>query len=302
MPTTDHDLDGAYLIDGHRGPRRRGPRPVVIVSVLVIALALGGMAFVWHTVQDFAEGFGSSTCKATAASYSAQLDPDQMANAATITAVAVRRRLPARAATIAIATALQESKLRNISYGDRDSVGLFQQRPSQGWGTADQIMDPVYASGRFYDALVKIPGWQTMEITKIAQRVQRSAFPEAYAQHEGEGRALASTLSGHSPGGLGCRLEPLADGDTRLTPAQVATHLRHELQARGTVVGERLRVPTGSAEQAWLVGHWAVAHSQAYGLTSVVVGDREWTRQRSKEGWGWQRAQRPAAARTVEIR
>ena len=126
-------------------------------------------------------------------------------------AVAVKRGLPPRAATIAIATAIQESKLRNLRYGDRDSLGLFQQRPSQGWGTEEQILDPVYAPTSFYDALVKIKGYESMEITKVAQEVQRSAYPEAYADHEQEGRILASTISGHSPAGLGCRLNAADD-------------------------------------------------------------------------------------------
>ena len=109
---------------------------------------------------------------------SVDFDPSQTRYAATITAVAVKRGLPPRAATIAIATALQESKLRNLRYGDRDSVGLFQQRPSQGWGTEEQILDPVYAVNRFYDALVKIKGYESMEITEgrpggAAQRLPR---------------------------------------------------------------------------------------------------------------------------------
>ena len=100
---------------------------------------------------------------------------------AVIAAVAQRRGLPPRAVTIALATAIQESKLRNITYGDRDSVGLFQQRPSQGWGNREQILDPAYAANRFYDALVRIEGYEDMRITEIAQRVQRSAEPKASA-------------------------------------------------------------------------------------------------------------------------
>ena len=117
----------------------------------------------------------------------------------TITALALRRGLPARAATIALATAIQESKLRNIRYGDRDSVGLFQQRPSQGWGTVEQILDPEYSTDKFYDALVKVDDWESGTITVVAQKVQRSSYPEAYADHEQEGRILASALAGHSP-------------------------------------------------------------------------------------------------------
>lgn len=79
--------------------------------------------------------------------------------------------------TIALATALQESALRNIDYGDRDSLGLFQQRPSQGWGTPAQIMDPVYSAGVFYDRLAEVPGYSRLPLTVAAQRVQRSGFP-----------------------------------------------------------------------------------------------------------------------------
>ena len=105
---------------------------------------------------------------------------------------------PARS-SIALATAYQESKIRNLDHGDRDSLGLFQQRPSMGWGTAKQISDPYYATNTFYDELVKVDGYQTMRITEAAQEVQRSGFPEAYEDHAEDGRALASALTGYSP-------------------------------------------------------------------------------------------------------
>lgn len=98
-------------------------------------------------------------------------------NAALITGISVQRGLPARAATIGLATAMQESRLVNIDYGDRDSLGLFQQRPSQGWGTPAEIMDPVYSTNAFYDGLVKVDGWQDMEVTDAAQAVQRFRVP-----------------------------------------------------------------------------------------------------------------------------
>ena len=109
------------------------------------------------------------------------LSTAQAQNAATIAAVAARRGLPARAVSIALTTAYQESDLTNVRYGDSDSLGLFQQRPSQGWGKPNQVMDPVYASNAFYNALVKIPNYQAMDITKAAQEVQRSAYPSAYS-------------------------------------------------------------------------------------------------------------------------
>lgn len=124
----------------------------------------------------------------------AQWSAEQRANAATITAVGKGRGLPARAAQIAVATAIQESTLRNIEYGDRDSVGLFQQRTSQGWGSVAQIMDPVYSAGKFYDGLAKINGWQSMPLTQAAQAVQRSGFPDAYAKWETAAKDLVEAV------------------------------------------------------------------------------------------------------------
>jgi murein DD-endopeptidase MepM/ murein hydrolase activator NlpD len=100
---------------------------------------------------------------------------------------------------IAIATALQESVLTNLPFlgarNDHDSVGLFQQRPSQGWGTPQQLMDPQYSSRKFYERLLTVKGWQTMPLTKAAQAVQRSAFPDAYAKHESLSAQIVNLLA-----------------------------------------------------------------------------------------------------------
>ena len=122
--------------------------------------------------------------------------------------------MPARAATIALATAYQESDLRNLEYGDRDSLGLFQQRPSQGWGTPDQILDPYYATNAFYDALAQVDGYESMPITEAAQEVQRSGFPEAYADHEQDARVLASALTGNSRAAFWCTVDDDRDADS----------------------------------------------------------------------------------------
>ncbi len=161
-----------------------------------------GLAVLAHRFGNFG-GFGEG-CTAQVGTLKAELSLGQASNAATIVAVAVRRDLPARAATIALATAMQESKLHNLSYGDRDSLGLFQQRPSQGWGTKAQVMTPVYAANAFYDALVKIPGYQTMNINNVAQDVQHSGHPDGYAQHESAARALSSALTGQSAAAFNC--------------------------------------------------------------------------------------------------
>lgn len=103
--------------------------------------------------------------------------------------------MPPQALVIAVATALQESRLRNLRGGDRDSIGLFQQRPSQGWGTPKQLSDPAYQTRKFYDKLLTIEGWQKMRLTEAAQAVQISAYPEAYAKHTRSATRLVEALN-----------------------------------------------------------------------------------------------------------
>ncbi|MEU0815192.1 C40 family peptidase [Streptomyces mirabilis] len=122
-------------------------------------------------------------------------DPaEQVPNAKTIQATGVAMNIPARGQIVALATALQESGLRNLTYGDRDSLGLFQQRPSQGWGTANETLDPVHSSTMFYEALEKVPGWQSLSVTQAAQAVQKSGFPDAYAKWEPLATALQQAI------------------------------------------------------------------------------------------------------------
>ncbi|MFD9715814.1 C40 family peptidase [Streptomyces sp. NPDC059076] len=122
------------------------------------------------------------------------LPAEQIPHAKTIVATGISLNVPERGQVVALATALQESRLRNLDYGDRDSLGLFQQRPSMGWGTPDQIRDPVYASTKFYEGLLDTAGWQQMTITQAAQAVQKSGFPDAYAQWEPLSRALQKAI------------------------------------------------------------------------------------------------------------
>ncbi|MGC4998416.1 C40 family peptidase [Streptomyces sp. DT195] len=119
---------------------------------------------------------------------------EQVPNAKTIQATGVAMNIPARGQVVALATALQESRLRNLTYGDRDSLGLFQQRPSQGWGTANQILDPVHASTKFYEGLKKVSGWQSLSVAQAAQAVQRSGYPDAYAKWEPLATALQKSI------------------------------------------------------------------------------------------------------------
>jgi cell wall-associated NlpC family hydrolase len=146
------------------------------------------------------------------------LDAGQLANAWTIYTVGARLGLPERAAVVAIATALQESALENLPFGTSDSVGLFQQRPSQGWGSAAQIMDPVYAAQAFYKRLEEVAGWQSLPVTVAAQDVQRSALPSAYAHWEDPASQLVSYFSGGNGACAVMAADPVAAGATTSLP------------------------------------------------------------------------------------
>ena len=294
---------------GARRRRRRSGLVPALVLLFVGILALGGWAW-WRGV--LAALPVREHCTATALGNSTELDPEQAGNAAIIAAVAVKRGLPGRAATIGIATAMQESKLVNLPGGDRDSLGLFQQRPSQGWGTPEQIRDPVYASNAFYDVLVKVEGYEDLPITKAAQKVQRSAFPSAYADHEPAGadpglgvdrvlprrpdlRALRARFR--------CPLRPRTPRASR--PARVPwPGLRRRRRAgRARVVpGEptavRFVLPgKGAKRPAWALAHWAVARAEGLQVVSVETDGRRWERSRADEGWTVDRGQRAGRVR-----
>ncbi len=187
-------------------------------------------------------------------------DPEeQIPHARTIQATGVAMKVPVRGQIVALATALQESGLRNLDYGDRDSLGLFQQRPSMGWGTPEQVRDPVYASTKFYEGLLKVSGWESMTVTQAAQAVQLSGFPDAYAKWEPLAtalqKAIAPTLTGDEttdpgasapgggcgPGGDGSEFGPIPAGVLPKgyeiptdAPKSVQTAIRWGLGALGT--------------------------------------------------------------------
>ena len=195
------------------------------------------------------------------------LSLDQGENASTIAAVAKRMQLPDHAVTVALATALQESKLHNYPFGDRDSVGLFQQRPSQGWGTPTQLLTPAYAAAAFFQHLAQVPGWQTLPVAIAAQDVQHSADGSAYAQWEEEARAMARSLTGESTPGMACRFP------TPHTPG------RQDLQTLANrELGSGVLGRTGATEaQDWTVAQWLVGHAYAFGIVQVNVRGRQWT-------------------------
>ena len=235
-----------------------------LTAVLVAAAVTAGLAlFQWSRPDRLIRPDG---CVITALGLSVELDPEQAGNAAVISAVALRRGLPPHAVTVALAAALQESKLRNLDYGDRDSLGLFQQRPSQGWGRPEQILDPRYAASRFYASLVRVRGWQTMPVAEAAQRVQRSADGSAYGQWEPQARSMAHALTGQAAAAVACSLRRPA-GD----PAKLATAVRTDF---GPAVLDRPLTPPA---RGWAVAGYLVAQAAQFRVTQVSYLGRTWS-------------------------
>jgi hypothetical protein len=301
-------------------------RPLVGVLAFVVSLALlvgGALAggVWWLSHQGVLPLF--QVCSVTANSRTVGLDREQARNAATVAAVAGERGVSQRGLLVAYATAYQESDLRNLDYGDRDSLGVFQQRPSQGWGTAEEVRDVRYAAGRFFDELATVP-YEDLSVTEAAQAVQRSGFPDAYAKHEGDARTLAAAFSGAAPAAVSCRvthgaLESERVRDSGFTPR--ARTVRQEVRsvfgplpattyrtAAGDGVHDRglavdLFVPMadgrGSAE-GWALAHWLVANADRLAVATVIYDDRLWTAARSGEGWREYR--HPSGSTTVTDR
>jgi hypothetical protein len=273
----------------------------VAAVVVPLALVVGG---VWYGVSRHGSSDDKTLgqCTTKVGKLTVVLTDEQARNASLISAIAIRRGMPAHAATIGLATALQESKLYNLRGGDRDSLGLFQQRHSQGWGTPQQILDPVYATNAFYDALTKVPNWTTLPVTEAAQEVQRSGYPSAYAVYEGDARALASALTGYSPAAFWCHLPK--PGAAAPAAVRRAAGLRDSLApAFGAVEvrvssGNRLELPTSSKARGWAVASYLVAHAQQLGISTVVYRDREWSAESDR---GWQHASDAASADSVVI-
>lgn len=272
----------------------------------MVLLAVAG----YLVVQYITGGGGGPGCKVVsgrADGEAYEFTPEQAVNAATIAAVGTGRGMSERAVTIALATAIQESGLRNIEHGDRDSLGLFQQRPSQGWGTRKQILDPTYAAGVFYEHLTKVPGYKTLPLTVAAQRVQRSGYPEAYAKHEPDATLLSAALTGHAAATLTCQGRPdttqAATGPDAVRAALVRDFGRTVLQEAGAEVsGGSTPTPAASAstkadsgtvtlpvrsgsKTGWQLAHWAVANSSALHIQRVSYAGREWAAGYTNSPW-----------------
>jgi hypothetical protein len=274
------------------------PRSILLALTAIAMLVLVGVFVGTHSLKHSLPRLlpHSEYCTAQSGSNLVTLDIDQMANAATIAAVGIRKGVPGRAVQVALATSLQESKLENLIGGDRDSVGLFQQRPSKGWGTRAQVSDPRYASSHFYGALLHVKGWQSMTLTQAAQAVQRSAYPDAYAQWTDESDTLAKALLGSATHAVDCYV-----GNTPVTRGAVAlSALTADLKSDwGSLFDpaheadpDTIALSVDDDRAGWQYAHWLVAHAQERGIMRVRFGNQQWT---AKTG-SWRSAGDPETA------
>jgi hypothetical protein len=271
-------------------------RAKAIVGVLVAAgLAVGagfGLHSLWSTAKSH---FTADTC--TVGDY--DLDPSQAAVASTMVGAVTRYspHLPDRAAVLVLAAALQESKLANLApgEGDRDSVGVLQQRPSQDWGKvpggpnsiADRerrLNDVGFATTAFLDKLVEVRGWRRLSLADAVQRVQISADGSLYAQHEPEATALTRALLGRVPAGISC---DFAAPTVVASPAKVAAQARAQLGIDSPAAADARTVRAPGA--GWQTAAWFVANADRLGIEKVTYAGRAWSR-----GHGWKKATTPA--------
>ncbi len=249
---------------------------LLVVAVLVVAAGFGVRAL-WAKVADRVDtgcSFGSY-----------RTSTDQASTAAEMVSVVTTRKLPERAAVLVLAAGLQESKLTNIpsGQGDRDSVGVLQQRPSQGWGKKEQLADVTFATGAFLDALVKVPNWKTGQLADVIQQVQISADGTAYAKHEPQAQAMADALTGTVARGISCSFP----SPTEVASAQDVTRLlASQLPvSTPTVAGRRITVPGAGA----ITAAWLVANADRMGIDAVSYAGGTWSRTS-----GWKAAQATA--------
>ncbi|MGR6914690.1 hypothetical protein ACU635_10610 [[Actinomadura] parvosata] len=269
--------------------RLRFSRGVITIAIIVVVLAVGVSVGLYQLLKRSPlaqppEAF----CSVTTPDGVRTLLPEQAQIAATIAAVAARRELPERAVVIAYATAMQESKIQNLEFGDRDSVGVFQQRASQGWGTKKQLMDPVYATNKFFAALVKVRNYRKIPLAEAAQAVQRSAGGYAYAPHETDAKILAAAFTGRVPKSVHCWYPP---GKSPVPQPKTAEARKQLAKALGSTA-------ITTKKRGWLVAAWSVAHAEKYALTKVGYNGATWVNDFEAVGW---RQGGAAGARKVEL-
>jgi hypothetical protein len=254
------------------------PARLLLTLLTVAALVIGGVYGVralWHTATST---FASDDCSIDGY----DLDPEQASVAATMVGAVAKYAppLPERASVLVLAAGLQESKLHNLKpgQGDRDSVGVLQQRPSQGWGggNATVLNDVGEATKEFLDAMVKLPRWRTRPLAEVVQDVQISADGSAYARHEPEARAIARAMDGNDPAGISCGFE---------APTKVASTTR---VAQLVSADLPINAPVASLDAVhvrgahWQTAAWFVAWAYELGIEQVAYAGHTWTR---SDGW-----------------
>jgi hypothetical protein len=263
-------------------PRKRGLAPAV--ALLLLAIVVGA----YLTTKHFTRITLGGGCTVRADGTALALNPQQASIAATIAGVAHAQHMPSHAVQIAYAAAMQESKLQNLPYGDRDSVGVFQQRPSQGWGPRRKLLNPVYASTKFFQALAAVPGYGKLPVYQAAQAVQRSADGSAYIQYQPMAGVLATAFTGHADRSVWCW--PHGDpGKPRLASARRALlatfgHLDWRLRATPSDAPS-IVFTTGHPALGWAVAAWLVTHAGGYGIRDVRYDGYTWLASAGRAGW-----------------
>ncbi len=265
--------------------RARRAAAVLVVAVLVAA----GVGYAAYRALEHVTASPPPPpgCQAGNGANAITLDTGQAGIAATIAAVAARHRLPRQAVTVALATAMQESDLENLDYGDRDSVGVFQQRPSQGWGTAADLQDPVYATTKFYAALVAIPHYTKLPVDVAAQDVQRSADGTAYSQYDYVAGQLAGDLTGQPAHSVTCWYTPAVGQRADATLAAQGLKQTFGGTSR-TGVAIKMRNKTVyrvAGSYGWTAASWLVTHAAQYQITQVRYAGYMWKAADGSMGW-----------------
>lgn len=267
---------------------------IVAGLVLVAVVAVGAVIGVRKLIDLAQTHFTYDHC--TVGAYELDLDQAMVAAEMVGEVSQYTPALPEHAAVLVLAAGLQESKLHNLApgQGDRDSVGVLQQRPSQGWGGGDaaKLTDVGEATKEFLDALVKIKGWQTMSLADAIQAVQISADGSAYAKHEDEATALADAFGGHKAAAVTCEFEkPTVVAST----AKVASQLQEQLPVHTpTTSGRTVSVPGAG----WQTVAWLIANADRLGIDRVAYSVRVWTR---ADGWKKDQPRTPTVTATMAV-
>jgi hypothetical protein len=282
-----------------RPQRRKSRRRAVVATSLLLVIAAGVYLAVRSLVPVIGPVLTGSGCSAAASHQSVLLDTQQASIASTIAGVAHQQSMPRAAVTIAYATAMQESKLHDLTYGDMDSVGVFQQRPSQGWGPARKLENPVYATTKFFRALKDIHGYQSMPVDQAAQAVQHSADGSAYIQYERMATEMAGAFTGQRNHAVYCwssAAGPRHPDAAAITEGLGATFGQTTADLARTGRQHTIQVQIGHQKLGWEVACWLVTHASKYGIHQVRFSGYQWRAAAGLKGWVRDAGAPPAGA------